>query len=161
MSKVSFKIDPETPRRQPAKPNKKILIVDEEVLIRQSLQNLIQQEGFFVVTADSGLHAMQQFEDEMPEIVILDMRLPDTNGLTLLKMMKEIRPSVTIVMVTASPDIQSSVEAMKIGALDYLEKPVDLEKLTAILNTLKEEQPKVQAVARASLAFTSPAMSEV
>ncbi len=161
MSKVSHKIDAETPRRDPAKQNKKILIVDEAFLIRHSLQNLIEQEGFSVVTADSGLHAMQQFEDEKPDIVILDMRLPDTNGLTLLKTMKEIRPSVTIVMVTASPDIQSSVEAMKIGALDYLEKPVDLEKLTAILNTLKQEQPQVQAVTRASLAFTSGAMNEV
>lgn len=162
MSKVSFKMFSETSRRQPATPSKKILIVDEEILIRQSLQNLIQQEGFIVVTADSGLRAMQQFEDEKPDIVILDMRLPDTNGLTLLKMMKEIRPSVTIVMVTASPDIQSSVEAMKIGALDYLEKPIDLDKLTVILNTLKEEQSRpVQAVSRTNLAFTSPAMSEV
>ncbi|MGC1454648.1 MAG: sigma-54 dependent transcriptional regulator [Nitrospirota bacterium] len=141
-------------------PNKKILIVDEELLIRNSLQNLIQKEGFSVVTADSGLRAMQQFEDENPDIVILDMRLPDTNGLTLLKTLKEIRPSVTIVMVTAHPDIQSSVEAMKIGALDYLEKPVDLDKLTAILNTLKQEQPQAQ-VSRASLAFISAAMNEV
>jgi DNA-binding NtrC family response regulator len=151
----------ETSRWQPAKISKKILIVDEEIALRHSLQNLIQNEGFSVVTADSGLHAMQQFEDEKPDIVILDMRLPDTNGLTLLKMMKEIRPSVTIVMVTASPDIQSSVEAMKIGALDYLEKPVDLDKLTAILNSLKEEQPPVQSSSRTSLAFTSPAMNEV
>ena len=161
MQKVSFKMHSDLPRRHPAMPNKKILIVDEELLIRNSLQNLIQKEGFSVVTADSGLRAMQQFEDENPDIVILDMRLPDTNGLTLLKTLKEIRPSVTIVMVTAHPDIQSSVEAMKIGALDYLEKPVDLDKLTAILNTLKQEQPQAQAVSRASLAFISAAMNEV
>ena len=112
MSKVSFNIDSDIPRRMLAQTNKKILIVDEEHAIRNSLQNLIQREGFSVVTADSGLRAMQQFEDEKPDIIILDMRLPDTNGLTLLKTMKEIRPSVTVVLVTASPDIQSSVDVI-------------------------------------------------
>jgi two-component system response regulator AtoC len=161
MSKVSFNLDSDIPRRMLAQTNKKILIVDEEHAIRDSLQNLIQREGFSVVTADSGLHAMRQFEDEKPDIIILDMRLPDTNGLTLLKTMKEIRPSVTVVLVTASPDIQSSVEAMKIGALDYLEKPIDLDKLMAILNALKEEQPQVQSVTRTSLVSCSAAMTEV
>ena len=161
MSSVSSSTSSNPPRRNPAKINKKVLIVDDEFLIRYSLQNLLEGEGFPVITADTGLHALQQFEDEKPEIVILDMRLPDTNGLTLLKTMKETRPSVTIVMVTACPDIQSSVEAMKIGAFDYLEKPVDFEKLTAIMNTLKQERPQDKVVSRDHLAFTSAAMKEV
>src|SRR5512143_341527 len=112
--------------RPPAgKTGKKVLIVDDEFLIRYSLQNLIEREGFSVITADSGLHALQQFEAEKPEIVILDIRLPDSNGLALLKTMKELSPSVTVVMVTACPDIQSSVEAIKMGAFDYLDKPID------------------------------------
>jgi DNA-binding NtrC family response regulator len=139
------------------------LIVDDESLIRYSLQNLIEREGFPVITADSGLHALKQFEEEKPEIVILDIRLPDSNGLTLLKTIKEINPAVTVVMVTACPDIQSSVEAMKIGAYDYLEKPIDFDKLTAILNTLKEDQqPRDKTVyPQDNLVFTSDAMKEV
>jgi DNA-binding NtrC family response regulator len=149
--------------RPPAgKPGKKVLIVDDEFLIRYSLQNLIEREGFSVITADSGLHALQQFEQEKPEIVILDIRLPDSNGLVLLKTMKEINPSVTVVMVTACPDIQSSVEAIKMGAFDYLDKPIDFEKLIGIMNTLKEERSQDQmGRPEDNLIFTSNAMKEV
>lgn len=145
-----------------SKPGKKVLIVDDEFLIRYSLQNLIEREGFSVITADSGLHALQQFEQAKPEIVILDIRLPDSNGLVLLKTMKEINPSVTVVMVTACPDIQSSVEAIKMGAFDYLDKPIDFEKLIGIMNTLKEERSQEQmGRAEDNLIFTSNAMKEV
>src|SRR5574337_586122 len=142
--------------------HKKVLIVDDEALIRYALQNLIEREGFTAITADSGLHALKQFEEEKPEIVILDIRLPDSNGLTLLKTIKEISPSVTVVMVTACPDIQSSVEAMKMGAFDYLEKPIDFDKLTAILNTIKQEQSQEKAAfPQDSFVFASDAMREV
>ena len=163
MSNLSCKTHSRAPRPQSDNSRKKVLIVDDESLIRYSLQNLIEREGFPVITADSGLHALKQFEEEKPEIVILDIRLPDSNGLTLLKTIKEINPSVTVVMVTACPDIQSSVEAMKIGAYDYLEKPIDFDKLTAILNTLKEEQrPRDKTVyPQDNLVFTSDAMKEV
>ena len=163
MSNLSCKTHSRAPRPQTDNSRKKVLIVDDESLIRYSLQNLIEREGFPVITADSGLHALKQFEEEKPEIVILDIRLPDSNGLTLLKTIKEINPSVTVVMVTACPDIQSSVEAMKIGAYDYLEKPIDFDKLTAILNTLKEEQRPQDKTAypQDSLVFSSDAMKEV
>src|SRR5690349_2136730 len=113
MANLFCKTPAPTSRPNSGQPGKKVLIVDDEFLIRYSLQNLIEREGFSVITADSGLHALQQFEEEKPEIVILDIRLPDANGLNLLKTMKEISPSVTVVMVTACPDIQSSVEAIK------------------------------------------------
>ena len=139
------------------------MIVDDEFLIRYSLQNLIEREGFSVITADSGLHALQQFEAEKPEIVILDIRLPDSNGLALLKTMKELSPSVTVVMVTACPDIQSSVEAIKMGAFDYLDKPIDFEKLIGIMNSLKHEERAQDQTGRSEdkLVFTSNAMKEV
>jgi two-component system, NtrC family, response regulator AtoC len=140
----------------------KVLIVDDEILIRYSLQRVIEREGFSIVTADSGLEALRQFEQEKPDIVILDIRLPDTSGLILLKTIKEIRPSVTVVMVTACPDIQSSVEAMKMGAFDYLDKPNDIDKQLNILNTLKQEQPQDKTVhLPGSVAFKSDAMNEV
>ena len=140
----------------------KVLLVDDEVLIRYSLQRLIAREGYSVVTAGDGLEALRQFEEEKPDIVILDIRLPDTSGLTLLKTIKEMNPSVTVVMVTACPDIQSSVEAMKMGAFDYLDKPIDTGKLMNILNTLKQERPQDKTVhLPGSVAFKSDAMNEV
>jgi DNA-binding NtrC family response regulator len=152
-------LSPATPSHQ----NKmKVLLVDDEVLIRYSLQRLIEREGFSITTAGSGLEALRQFDQEKPDIVILDIRLPDTSGLTLLKTIKEISPSVTVVMVTACPDIQSSVEAMKMGAYDYLDKPIDLEKLLNILHTLKQERPQDKTVQLpGSVAFQSDAMNEV
>jgi DNA-binding NtrC family response regulator len=162
MSDLTLKTHSHAPRPQVDKPYRKVLIVDDEMLIRYSLQRLIEGEGFPVVTADTGLKALQQFEHEKPEIVILDIRLPDANGLNLLKTMKEINPSVTVVMVTACPDIRSSVEAMKMGAFDYLDKPIDIEKLTGILNTLKQEPPRDKTVRLpGSVTFKSDAMNEV
>jgi len=156
----SLKISSQTPRSHPGK--LKVLLVDDEMLIRYSLQRLIEREGFSVITAESGLEALRQFEQEKPDIVILDIRLPDTSGLTLLKTIKEINPSVTVVMVTACPDIQSSVEAMKMGAFDYLDKPIDTEKLMNILNTLKQERPQDKTVRLpGSVVFKSDAMNEV
>ncbi len=162
MSQISGKTASHTPRTHSGKPGRKVLIVDDEYLIRYSLQRLIEREGFSVITADSGLQALQQFDQEKPDIVILDIRLPDANGLNLLKTIKEINPSVTVVMVTACPDIQSSVEAMKMGAFDYLDKPIDLDKLTNILNTLKQERSLDKPVQLpGSVAFRSEAMNEV
>jgi two-component system response regulator AtoC len=162
MSQTSGKTVSHAQRAHSGKPHRKVLIVDDEYLIRYSLQRLIEREGFAVITADSGLQALQQFEQEKPDIVILDIRLPDANGLNLLKTIKEISPSVTVVMVTACPDIQSSVEAMKMGAFDYLDKPIDLDKLTNILNTLKQERTSDKAVQLpGSVVFRSEAMNEV
>ena len=160
MSDLSLKMPSQTTHLHSGK--LKVLLVDDEMLIRYSLQRLIEREGFSVITAESGLEALRQFEQEKPDIVILDIRLPDTSGLTLLKTIKEISPSVTVVMVTACPDIQSSVEAMKMGAFDYLDKPIDIEKLMNILNTLKQERPQDKTVhLPGSVAFKSAAMNEV
>src|SRR5512135_43655 len=162
MSQISDKTASHTPHAHAAKLNRKVLIVDDEYLIRYSLQRLIEREGFSVITADSGLQALQQFEQEKPDIVILDIRLPDANGLNLLKTIKEIDPAVTVVMVTACPDIHSSVEAMKMGAFDYLDKPIDLDKLTNILNSLKQEpSPGKPVEMPGSVTFRSEAMNEV
>ncbi len=149
-------------RPHPGKLQRCVLVIDDEDLIRCSLQKLIEREGFSVLTADNGLQALQTFEREKPEIVFLDIRLPDSNGLVILKTIKEISPSVVVVMITACTDLQSCVEAMKIGAYDYLDKPIDLEKLTTIIKTLKQDrQPEKAAQSRDSLAFTSDAMNEV
>jgi DNA-binding NtrC family response regulator len=112
---------------------KKVLIVDDEYLIRYSLKKLIEREGYAAFTAGTGHEALRLFEEQRPDIVILDIRLPDSNGLSLLKTIKESCPSVAMIMATGCPDVQSNVEAMKMGALAYLEKPVDMDSLKTLM----------------------------
>jgi DNA-binding NtrC family response regulator len=119
----------------------KVLIVDDEYLIRYSLQRLLEREGYVAFTAGSGHEALRLFEERKPDIVILDIRLPDSNGLSLLKTIKESCPSVAMIMATGSPDVQSRVEAMKMGALAYLEKPVDMDSLKTLMH---DTTPAVQ-----------------
>ncbi len=165
MSDVTCLSHTAAPRAHPVRETKKkVLIVDDEYLIRYSLQKIIENEGYEAFTAESGLVALRLFEEQKPDIVVLDINLPDSNGLILLKTIKEISPSVTVIMATACPDIQSSVEAMKRGALDYLEKPIDIEKLKALLQTAtaKQESHRERVPGtQDSLVFTSDAMKEV
>ncbi len=142
---------------------KKVLIVDDESLIRYSLQRFVEDEGFTAYTADSGIHALKSLEEDKPEVVILDIHLPDANGLTLLKTIKEADPDVTVIMITGMADIQSTVEAMKKGALDYLEKPIDFDKLKGMLDEIKKDWPSENghALLGDEFIFSSPSMKEV
>ena len=109
---------------------KKSLIVDDEALIRLSLKKLFEKEGFTVSTASSGASALKILEEETPGIVVLDVRLPDSSGIDLLKTIKEVNPETVVIMITGYADIKSSVEAMKMGAYDFLEKPLDFARIS-------------------------------
>lgn len=144
------------------KSSPKVLIVDDESLIRYSVKKFVEGEGFLSVTADSGVHAIRHFEETQPEIVILDIRLPDTNGLTLLKAFKEAAPQTAVIMITACADIRSTVEAMKLGAADYLEKPIDFDKLAELLKTIKSNSiPPAKTFSNGGFVVTSETMKEI
>ncbi len=131
MTCLSCSLDPGSGAR--AKTKKKVLIVDDEYLIRYSMQKLIEPEGYEVFTAASGHEALHIFEERKPDIVILDIHLPDTNGFALLKTVKEASPSSVVIMVTGCPDAQGMAEARKMGAFAYLEKPVNTEHLKTLV----------------------------
>jgi DNA-binding response OmpR family regulator len=116
----------------------KVLIVDDEYLIRYSMRRLLEQEGYAAFTAASGEDALHLFNEQKPDIVILDIRLPDANGLTLLKTVKDICPSVVVIMATGCPNAEDSIAAMKMGALAYLEKPVDIDVLKSLMCDTKQ-----------------------
>ena len=118
---------------------KKVLIVDDEYLIRYALQILLEDDGYSAFTAGCGDDALRLFSEQKPDIVILDIHLPDIDGMVLLETIKEIRPAAAVIMATACPDVRSSMEAMKRGALDYLEKPVSIDHLKALMESTKEE----------------------
>ncbi len=106
-----------------------ILVVDDEQSILETLQMFLEEKGFDVLTADTGEKALFIFEKEQPQIVVLDIRLPDGSGLDVLKsMMEKIFPS-KIIMITAFQDMETTIMAMKRGAFDYIHKPLDIDQV--------------------------------
>ena len=123
---------------------KKVLIVDDEYLIRYAMQKLVEHEGCFAFTAGCGNDALHVFIEQDPDVIILDIGLPDTNGLVLLKTIKHFRPSVAIIMATGCPDAEGNAEAMRLGALAYLEKPVDMNILKKLMCCTKQTEAQIQ-----------------
>jgi two-component system, NtrC family, response regulator AtoC len=121
---------------------KKCLIIDDESMIRLSLKKLFEKEGALALTAGSGAAALKIFEEEKPQIVVLDVRLPDCSGIDVLKTIKTAVPETVVIMITGHADIKSSVEAMKIGASDFLEKPLDFAAIGSIIRALVKEKPQ-------------------
>ncbi|MCX8111059.1 MAG: sigma-54 dependent transcriptional regulator [Syntrophorhabdaceae bacterium] len=106
-----------------------ILVVEDEHVQRTLLSEFLEKEGFQVVGADSGATAKEVFNSKAIDIVLLDFKLPDTDGLTLIKYFKDINPEVEIIVITAFGSIENAVSALKAGASEYLTKPVDLDDL--------------------------------
>lgn len=110
----------------------RILVIDDEKLIVWSLQKELEKEGYEVYGVQTAKDGMSLLEDLRPDLVFLDIRLPDKSGLELLKEIKEKDKDILVIMVTAFGGVESAVYAIKAGAYDYIEKPFDFEavKLT-------------------------------
>lgn len=105
----------------------KILIVDDEEVVCHILNKRLTMEGYLCTTSNNGKEALSQFYKESFSLIISDIKMPEMNGIELLKRVKAIHPNMKMIMVTAYPDIYMAVEAMRLGAYDFLIKPVDLE----------------------------------
>lgn len=127
-------------------PNQKILIVDDENPFRSALRRLLEQK-YVVIEADSGAKGLQLAHEEEPDLVLLDIGLPDASGLEILSRFKEMRPSPTVVMITAYEQVRDVVTAIKRGAFDYLVKPVDLEEFEfTVQNALEHSGLKNEVI---------------
>ncbi len=107
----------------------KILIVDDEVIQREVLSGFLEAQGYEVTTAANGSEALEKFRKEPINLVLLDHRMPDMNGDEVLERIRELNPTVHAMMITAYGAVDTAVKVMKLGAVDFMEKPVDLEKL--------------------------------
>jgi len=116
----------------------KILVIDDEKLVRWALQRNLEKEGYMVFPAENGTEGLELFYTEQPEIVLLDMHLPDTSGLTVLEKIKKDNADVVVMMITAFGDVQTAVRAIKAGAHDFVEKPFNLDKLKIIISKAAE-----------------------
>jgi DNA-binding NtrC family response regulator len=107
----------------------RVLIVDDEKLIRWSIVERLSKEGLLCTEAGDGASASEALAREPIDLVLLDLKLPDTDGLTLLRQFQGQVPDLPVVMMTAHSSVDTAVEAMKLGAFDYLTKPFNLDEL--------------------------------
>ena len=108
-----------------------ILIIDDEAEIRESLQTLLEFEGYEVETAANGAQGLSKLGDRPFDLVLLDLALPDRNGLEILPEIRAIDPQIAVIMITAYGTVEDAVRAMQSGAANFLQKPWDNEKLLA------------------------------
>jgi DNA-binding NtrC family response regulator len=110
-----------------------ILLVDDQESIRYFLSKTLMDEGYEVRSAASATQAMEIINTEIPDLVLLDLKLPDRNGLEILAELKDVINEICVIMMTAFGDIKTAVEAMKLGAYDYVNKPINLEQLLFVI----------------------------
>jgi len=111
---------------------RKILIVDDEVSVRESLKILLKDQ-YKVLLAENAKDALSFLERESPHLLLLDIILPEMDGITLLKRIREMDNAIPIIMLTATRMVKTAVDAMKMGATDYLSKPFDVEELKLVI----------------------------
>jgi len=118
--------------------NISILVVEDEEAQRGLLEGLLNKEGYAATGAGDGQRALQLAKDSTFEIVLLDYKLPDMDGLTVLKRLKEMNPEIQVIMITAFGSIENAVTALKAGAFEYLTKPIDLDDLLFKIKKVEE-----------------------
>jgi two-component system nitrogen regulation response regulator NtrX len=120
-----------------------ILVVDDEQGIREVLQDVLADEGHRVITVEDGFRALEILEEGTVDLVILDVWLPNMGGIDVLKRIRDGWPEIEVVVISGHANINMAVQAVKIGAFDFLEKPLSLEKtITVVGNALKMEELK-------------------
>jgi DNA-binding NtrC family response regulator len=118
----------------------KILVVDDEAPLREVYRKVLSQMGKYAVeTAANGREALDKIEGDVYDIVLSDMKMPEMDGLELLKAIKGTRPEIMVIMLTAFGSIETAVEAMKAGANDYITKPVDNNDLLVRISRVQKE----------------------
>jgi len=140
---------------------KPILIVEDEAIMRESLRDWLTESGYQVETAEEGEEALKTIAEQDFGIVILDLRLPGIDGLEVLREAKVNRPQLKGIIITAYPSVQTAVEAMREGAIDYLPKPFDLNDLEKLIReTLGPVQVEIKPKAVIEEAVVEPAVAE-
>ncbi|MBJ6726454.1 sigma-54-dependent transcriptional regulator [Geomesophilobacter sediminis] len=116
----------------------KIMVVDDEHLIRWSLEQNLKKQGYEVCTAGTGEDALRLAREEQPELVLLDYHLPGINGLEVLQRLKEIDEEIIVIMVTAQGGLETAVNTMRHGAYDYINKPFNLDEMAIVIRKALE-----------------------
>ncbi len=123
----------------------RVLIVEDDSLVADSIGRVLIRQGYDASAVSQGSEARKILEESAVHLVILDIRLPDMNGLDLLRAIREVEPDIPVIVMTAYTDVKVAVDAMKAGATDYLQKPFELDELKVIVSrALENSRLKVQ-----------------
>ncbi len=112
---------------------KMILVIDDEENIRSGIMFALQEEGYSTQSADNGEQGLEKLNLFLPDLVICDVKMPGINGIEFLTQAKKKHPNIPIIMLTGHAGLDDAINAMKIGAYDFLTKPVHLEKLFLLI----------------------------
>ncbi len=129
---------------------RKVLVIDDDISFRRVLEYNLQEEGYEVITATGGDEGLRLFDEHGPDLVITDMKMPGMDGLQVLKGIKERSPETLVIIITAFGAVDAAVEAMKLGAYDYITKPFNRDELKLVvrkalqLSTLSEENRQLR-----------------
>lgn len=123
-----------------------ILVIDDEKNIRNSLKDILEYEGYGVTTAENGFDALDLIKNKSFDLIFCDIKMPQLDGIELLKIIKELNVHTPVIMISGHASIDNAVETIKIGAYDFIEKPLDLNR---ILITIKNATDKNLLIAKA------------
>jgi len=115
---------------------KRILVVDDEENTRLALTRLLSREGYEVKTAANGLEALSSLRNNPAELIITDLNMPEMNGLSFLRELNREYPASNVIMITAFGEVESYLEALNLGAFEYLNKPLRLEELRKVMGKM-------------------------
>lgn len=111
-----------------------LLVVEDEAIMREALVDYFSNEGHRVDTADDGDKSLERFNLEDYDVIVIDLRLPGRDGLSVLKDVREKNPQAKVIMITAYPSFETKMEALRRGAIGYLQKPFDLDSLESLIS---------------------------
>jgi len=120
--------------------NYNILLIDDEINQLDILSGFLRKKGYRVLTSSSGEEGIKIFKNNLIDIVLSDFKMPDKNGLEVLEEIKKINPEAGFIMITAHGTVENAVKAMRMGAEDYISKPIDLDELELLLEKLIENR---------------------
>ncbi len=146
-----------------------VLIVDDEAPILRTLAGILSDEGFDVVTAQTGYEAVKLIAQSSPDIVLLDIWMPGMDGIETLKEIRKEHPYLPVVLITGHGSVEAAVQAVKLGAYDFIEKPLSIDKVTVTINNalnfrrLEEEYRylRKKTLEKHSIAGQSPIVGEL
>ncbi|MDL1956645.1 MAG: sigma-54 dependent transcriptional regulator [Candidatus Desulfofervidus auxilii] len=125
-----------------------VLVVDDEKSICEALTGILSDEGYEVITAFNAAEAFKKVEEEIPDIVLLDIWLPDIDGLEVLRRLKKDYPYLPVIMISGHGNVEIAVKAMKLGAYDFIEKPLSWENtIPPVMNALKMSSLREENIA--------------
>jgi DNA-binding NtrC family response regulator len=122
----------------------KILIIDDEATLRERLAEALREEGWYIQTAPDGAVALKELSEKDFDLIVCDLMLPGMDGIEVLKKVKEINPDVQFIMITAYPTVENAVEAMKIGARDYVVKPFRFDEIILRIRNILSHRDAVR-----------------